>query len=690
MTTQTMQVDGVSAVEIVPSSRPERGTLQDTPTQRSSLAATLARAAKARRGLLSLTAAFALVVVVIKVRLLPFDVSSLGELARWVLRLAVVCGQDVLFVAGLWLSCALLGRAVLRWPRLHGAWRIVQFAVFYLMAAYAVFALVLFRVTMQPFSIRMLTFVDGPATMQDSVAVYCTWYWVGSMIFVPLAVLLAPWMVGRLAALSRRADVAAGAPAAGSSRLRLAVTLGALGLIAAYFVCSQAYVQARWNEPRRWERRIACNPHLAFLTSCVEELLKEESWTAIYHGEANEQDFISRRRPDDAQRTLNLPKLAPSPRPKNVVVFFLESIGAEYLSLYGSKHDTTPHVKKLVADHGVVFDNFYVTVPYSCKSIVSLSASVYERLDWKLIVTDSPEFRVPIITEVLDEQGYRTCYAHSGYWSWRSRDKFLKDRVGTLLDAEQMPDRKISSWGVADKAMFQATLDWIDADPSKPFFLLSYTIETHHPYATPAVPLKFDVQDKELNDYLNAIRATDENIAWFMQELDKRGQLDDTLIVITADHGEAFGQHNQREHNFGVYECNVHIPLVMIHPSLKSLPRHVRSAREQIDVAPTVLDLLGVKSPAVWQGRNLFRPDDGRPTYFFCIGNFVVLGLRDGAYKYHFYVDSGLEELFDIEVDPGEENNLAADHPQRCRDYRKRVGGLARYQRKFLAEQGSP
>jgi arylsulfatase A-like enzyme len=650
----------------------------------------VARVSRARFELLALAAALTAVLVIVKARLLPFDVASLSELARWVLRLAVVSAGDLLFVAAITLSCGLIGRGLARWPRVHLACRVAQYVLFFAAAAYAVFSMALFRIVMQPFSIRMLTFIEGPGTMQSSFEQYLTWYWLGALFVVPPAVLLAPWAVRWL--------VGRFAPSLSPSRRRLnwlyitgVVTTCTL-VIAHYFI-SQAYIERRWDEPCRWERRISCNPHLALLYSCVEELLlKEESWTAIYHGEADVRDFAARRRPAGAEREFNLPEFASAtaPRPKNVIVFFLESMGAEYLSLYGSQHETTPHLQKLAADHGVVFDNFYVTVPYSCKSIISLSAGVYERVDWKLVVAESPEFRVPLITEVLQEQGYRSCYAHSGYWSWRSRDRFLKSRVGTLIDAEHLPDSKISSWGVSDKAMFQASLDWIDADPQTPFFLLTYTIETHHPYATPARPLNFDVQDKELANYLNAIRATDENIAWMVQELDKRKLLEDTLIVITADHGEAFGQHNQRSHNFGVYECNVHIPLVMIHPSLKSMPRRVKSVREQIDVSPTVLDLLGVKSPAVWQGRNLFRPDDGRPTYFYCIGNFVVLGLRHGAYKYHFYVDSGLEELFNVEADPGEHENLASKHPDLCRDYRKRVGGLARYQRRFLAEHGSP
>jgi arylsulfatase A-like enzyme len=639
----------------------------------------LSRSQAARREWMAMCLALALVLLAIKVRLLPCDVATIGEFARWLARLAVVSADDVLLVGIFAAVCGLVSWLVCRWTVACRAWRAVQFVIFFTLAAYAVLAMALFRVTLQPFNIRMLTLVEGPMTMLDSIKPYLTWYWLSALFLTPPAVLAAPWVLRRFWWFR------SGAP------LRTAGVAAALGLLAAYVLASHYYVGTRWTDPRRWERRIACNPHLALAYSCLEEFcLKDESWTLVYHGEANEQDFVTRRRPGD-QPAVNLEGFAPTPRPKNVVVLLLESVAAEYLPIYGSQHPTTPHLEKLVAEPGaVVFDNFYVTAPYSCKSMVALSASVYERLDWKLVVQHSPEFRIPTVTEVLREHGYRTCYAHSGYWSWRNRDRFLKDRVGDLIDADQIPGPRTSSWGKTDKAMFQATLDWIDADPQTPFFLLAFTIETHHPYATPAEPIAFDVEDKELHSYLNAIRATDEYVAWFLNELEQRKLLDDTLVIITGDNGEAFGQHNQRTHNFGIYDCNVHLPLVMLHPSLKDMPRRARGPREQIDLAPTVLDFLGIKSPGVWQGRNLFRPDDGRPAYFYCVGNYVVLGLRDGAYKYHYYVDSGLEELFNLEVDPKESKNIAAKHPDRCDDYRKRVGGLARYQRRFLAEHGSP
>src|SRR5205085_753814 len=153
-------------------------------------------------------------------------------------------------------------------------------------AAYSVFAMALFRVTLQPFNIRMLTLAEGPMTMLDSIKRYLTWYWVGGLIVTPLAVVLAPWVLRRAWWFRRGAPVGWKLPGA------------ALVLLAAYAGVSHYYIQKSkdWNDPRRWERRIACNPQLVFLASCAEEfLLKDESWTVTYHGEANQEDFVSRQ-----------------------------------------------------------------------------------------------------------------------------------------------------------------------------------------------------------------------------------------------------------------------------------------------------------------------------------------------------------------------------------------------------------
>lgn len=633
------------------------------------------------RDLLPLAIGLAIVLIAVKGALLPFNVSTIGEFVRWTLRLAIVCSADVAFVTLLTLCCSFVHVAAAPWTWARRTWRPVMFLSFYAAGVFEIFSYGIYHVTLQPFSIRMLTLVgEGGGIMRSSVEPYLTAPMLTALVLGPLVPLLFS-LILRWRPLAKRV-----------SMLGMRAAVIATGLVLVYSAVCRGYVESQWNQPRRWERRISANPHMEFFTSCVEEFSKTESFTLVYHSnDADMRDFVSRERPDGAKRTVNLPnwELA-GPRPKNVVVFFLESISSEYLSLYGNKHPTTPHLDKLVAEKGIAFESFYVATPYSCKSIIAQTASVYPRIDWKLIVSNPDPFDVPIISQVLKENGFRTCYAHSGYFSWRGRDKYIRPRgCDMLIDAQNLPEEHLSSWGVSDMVMLQSSLDWIDAEPEKPFFAFLYTLETHHPYATPAKPYNFGLDDPEKEKYFNGIRATDERIAWYMDELSKRGMLDDTLIVILGDNGECFGQHNQRCHNFGIYQCDVNVPLIMFHPSLMNQERRPKGPREQIDVSPTILDILGIPSPTEWQGRNAFRPDDDRPAYFFSIGNYVALGLRQGDWKYHYYLNEGTEELFDLSNDPEEANNVAKKFPERCSDYRRRVAGWVKYQRGFLARHGA-
>jgi arylsulfatase A-like enzyme len=624
----------------------------------------------------ALALSLAAIVVLVKMALLPFPVSTIGEFARWLLRLNIVASPDLCFVAGLTALAVAASLALCRWPRVEGrALRPALVAIYALAAVYAVASIPMYKVTMVPFTIRLLSFVGGPGVMVSSVTPYLPPGMLFALFTAPAAVALTPWA-------ARRRPMGALVARCGATTL----TVAALLIAANGFVC-QHYVMGTWTDPNRWERRIAQSPHWVLLHSCVEELAKDRPFTHSYSFDAiDESDF---QRPPRSN-PLDLPPLvAPDERPRNVLLIVLESTSAEYFGVMGSRWPTTPNLDVLAARHGVVLENVYAQAASSCKSLVALTNSTYPRPDWLLIVRDHPQFDVPALPQVLRERGYRSCYAHSGYWSWQGRDRFLLARgVDQLVDASVKPKEQINSWGINDEAMYQGVLDWIDAEPGKPFFAFAYTNETHHPYVTPQTSYDFGAVDEEFGRYLNSVRGADTKIAWLLGELDRRGLLDSTLVAITADHGESFGQHNQWTHAFGVYEQTVHVPLVLLHASLAGLPRRSAAVGQHIDIAPTLLDVLAIPAPAEWQGRSLLRPDDGERAYFMSVGNEVTLGLRDGAYKYHYYVDTQREELFDLTADPQEIDNLAEKQPDKCAEYRRRVGGWVTYQREFLAKHG--
>jgi phosphoglycerol transferase MdoB-like AlkP superfamily enzyme len=631
-----------------------------------------------QRGFLPLAIGTAVISIFAKVTLLPFPISSAGEFLRWLLRLGVVVSADICFIIGLTVACTLLCASVKHWPRVWTGCRLLCCGMFYLAGLYTVACVPLFKATRVPFTVQFLAFAGSPGLMASSIEEYVTPASVGILAVGPVVLLLAGILSRRLPALQ-------------SVHASRWATAAATLLISLYSFACQAYVHARWTDPNRWERRIAQSPHAVLLSSCIDELLKKQPFT--YEFSFDEVDLSDFTAATESHATV----WPEGKRPKNVLVIAMESVGAEYIDFCGGKYQTMPHLARLAAEQGVIFDNYYVQAPNSCKSLCALVTSTHPRPDWRILSRDDPDFSVPMISEVLAGEGYRTCYAHSGFWSWRGRDRYFNRNASTtLIDAERLPGKFVSSWGVSDRSMYEAVLDWIEEQPERPFFALAFTIETHHPYTPPPSDGKdqadkahdFAVADPELGRYLNALRRADEHIAWVMEELARRGLAESTLVAITGDHGESFGHNGERGHSFSMYQPTVRVPLVLLNPGLKDFPRRVSAVRQQIDFAPTMMEMLDLPPPSDWQGRHLLREGDG-PVYFSCSGHQLVLGLRDGDFKYHYYLDTAFEELFNLADDPGEQNNLAAVNAEKCVVYRRRIGGFVHHQRDFLRRHGA-
>jgi arylsulfatase A-like enzyme len=230
-------------------------------------------------------------------------------------------------------------------------------------------------------------------------------------------------------------------------------------------------------------------------------------------------------------------------------------------------------------------------------------------------------------------------------------------------------------------------LTWIDALPRGQRFFLHYLpIAGHHPYATPERGPFPDSDDA--GQYLNALHFGDAAIGQFLDGLRTRRLDTNTLFVIYGDHGEAFGQHEGNYgHTFSLYEENVHVPMLVAASGLVS--RQMRSTRvvSLVDVAPTVLDLTGLRMPANYQGQSMLA--NGRDmALFFADYSLGLLGLRDGSLKVIHAIDSGRSSLFDLDADPEERVNLAGRNPERVRWFE----GPVLAERAYMAspERGTP
>jgi len=183
--------------------------------------------------------------------------------------------------------------------------------------------------------------------------------------------------------------------------------------------------------------------------------------------------------------------------------------------------------------------------------------------------------------------------------------------------------------------------------------------------------------------YDGEIRCTDERVGDIVALLRKHGVWDHALVVLTADHGESLGEHDYYfQHGAVVYDDELRVPLVLHGPGIPA-GRRVAASVSLIDVAPTVLDLLGLPVPATMEGKSLLpllRGDVAdRPAFAQTYYGEGVVALRQGDTKYIFTPPTAVggvparEELYDLAADPGELHDLAAEAPDRVRALRQTV-----------------
>jgi len=354
------------------------------------------------------------------------------------------------------------------------------------------------------------------------------------------------------------------------------------------------------------------------------------------------------------------------------VLVSLESTAAQYLSLYGGEYETMPNLTAL-ARRALVFDNAYAVYPESIKGLFSVLCSVFPAFDSQPEQYENVDCRS--VAAVLETAGYRTAMFHSGRFGYLGMESIIRNRgYQTLEDAANISGNLNSSFGVDEPSTVARMLAWIDSIPRGQNFFLTYLpIAGHHPYATPERgPF---AGASEIDQYRNALHYGDVSLGTLIEGLRARGLENNTLWIIYGDHGEAFHQHEGNYgHTFFLYDENIHVPFVIAAPGLIRKQERIRKIVSLVDTAPTILDLMGLASPANYQGRTML---DGasRMALFFTDYSLGLLGLRDGPWKFIYDIGSGNEKLFNLEIDPHEMTDIAASDQGRASSYKQVVRG---------------
>ena len=460
----------------------------------------------------------------------------------------------------------------------------------------------------------------------------------------------------------------------------------ALAGLNAWLIFGHYAYTADWTT--RQERAIANNPHWVLVSSW---------WRAVVDGQivrvgepfaaADLTDFtpIGSTSPVRLavapRRSAGSRGPATARRPPNVILVVLESVAARWASLNGGPYNSTSNLAAESA-RSLVFDNFYAHIGRSSNSLVALLLSAYPKLDFHDVTEEYPRLAGTSLGAVFRNRGYRTAFVTPSHLSWAGWHTFLEGRgFDELRDSDDLAcPTPVSSWGVEDRCMVDGMIEFISRAPARPFFLMAWSTQTHHPYEpTPGVPL-LDLlrepmpDDYNLGRYLNVLHETDRHLGRLFAMIRRTGLDENTLVVVTGDHGQAFGSpHSTYAQGRTLYQEDVHVPLMFWFPRTYQSPVRSNVVGGHVDLAPTITELAGLPAAPDWQGRSLFDTSRAPRAYFYVAGDRFELGVREGNWKYILDIREGVEQLYDLERDPTEQQNLATKHPDRCARLRQRL-----------------
>jgi arylsulfatase A-like enzyme/Tfp pilus assembly protein PilF len=393
----------------------------------------------------------------------------------------------------------------------------------------------------------------------------------------------------------------------------------------------------------------------------------------------------------------------------NVLLITIDTLRADRVGAFGGTRRLTPTLDRL-AGEGIRLTRAYASAPLTLPSHASLMTAASPPVHG---VRNNSLFRLgdklPTLATVLKSAGYRTgafvgAFVLDARFGLNRGFDFYDDRYGEQAsgDPGEGPERRAedvvrpaAAWIVNPQSVNpqsvnpqsvnpQSSINPQSAirNPQSPWFAWVHLFDPHAPYSAP------EPYASQHEPYDAEVAYTDAMVGRLLDDLRAAGLLDRTLIVLTADHGESLGEHGETTHGVFVYDVTMRVPALLWAGSRIGSGAYGGVARI-IDLAPTVLELVGVAVPSTFEGRSLLpwlKDPVTEPVSAYLEAmdaqltrNWAPLtGLVAGPFK---LIDLPVPELYDLAADPGEATNLFARNPERARALeallRDRVAQLA-------------
>lgn len=323
--------------------------------------------------------------------------------------------------------------------------------------------------------------------------------------------------------------------------------------------------------------------------------------------------------PHDTLRLVR--KDGPELRP-NVIQITVESLSADFLSIFNHASNLTPNLAEIAAQ-SLVFDNFYATGTRTDRGMEALTLSVPPTPGRSLVKRPHNE-NMFTLGSVFRAKGYDTAFIYGGFGYFDNMNYFFGNNGYRVIDRTGVPKEDITFanvWGVCDEDLFRWTIREADASHAtgKPFHYFVMTTSNHRPYTFPEG--RIDLPSK-ISGRAGAVKYTDYAIGKLIRDASTKPWFKNTIFVIVADHcASSAGKTALPVQNY-------HIPLIVYAPGGQIAPGHVRALTSQVDYAPTLLGLLNWSYPSRFFGRDVRTTDPKEARAL--VGTYQKLGLLKG------------------------------------------------------------
>jgi arylsulfatase A-like enzyme len=406
----------------------------------------------------------------------------------------------------------------------------------------------------------------------------------------------------------------------------------------------------------------------------------------------------------------------------NIIILNVESLRADQLRVYGASRDIMPTVDALARESRVFLNAYSHSSHTDYATVTPLSSHYPLRAKTAYTYPETPSYPRVLIYDVLKALKYHTAVFSSSNEYWGGMIHFLQTgNLDHFFHAANFKgptyvtqgDAGFAEWtretkhagSVDDRYTTSAAIEWIESAKREPFFVALNFQSSHLPYIVPHdFPRRFGPEKLDFtirfahfprdkiqvvkDIYADSLAYVDSQIARLFQYLKAHGMWDNTVIVLTGDHGQAFYEHGFASHASAIFNEVMKVPIIIRAPGLK--PGIEDRLAQHVDIAPSIVGLLGSPVHPSFQGIDLLNsvPDPKRSVYMVAQTPLAYqYGIVRSGFKLIYDEHERRYSLYDLAADPGELADIAASQPELVEELSKRLQTWRTLQIEYYADK---